>query len=799
MSFWYIFGTAFMGISVARGNTIKMRVWKLGVRGLITLLLLFAAAPLSALIGITASSPSAWAQSSPVIRSIKVQGNRRVEPETVRSYLQFSAGSRYNALKVDESLKSLFATGLFSDVRIGRQGNTVMVKVVENPIVRQVVFEGNSEIDNETLSAEVQLNSRAVFTRARVQADVQRILTVYRRSGRFAVTVEPKIIKQEHNRIDLIFEINEGPKTTVRSINFVGNESFTDSQLQEIVSTSETGLLSILNPTNIYDPDRLNLDRELLRQFYLKSGYADARVIAATADLDRDGQGFFISFTIEEGEQYKFGNIDIETNLQSLDPEAVRGKIETKTGKIYNASKIDKSLENITTEVSAFGYAFARVRPRVDRDSVARVISITYVIEEGPRVYIERIDIVGNVRTLDKVIRREFRLAEGDAYNRLLVDAARRRLARLQYFKKVAIASDPGSAPDRVIIVVRVQEQPTGELSFGGGYSSSSGAVLDISLSERNLLGRGQYVRLSARGGFESLNLDFSFTEPRFMGRNMSAGFDFFMAERDRSDESSFSSKNIGGGIRFGVPLNNDWQFGVGYRLVNEEIFDVQAGASPAIRGAEGTTLVSSISYTLAYDTRNHVKNPSQGIYFSVGQDLAGLGGDVNFIRTNADLRGFYPIRKKVVLAARIQGGHVAGYSGDDVRILDLFFKGSETIRGFDNSGIGPRDLITGDALGGKIFAASAIELRFPIPKIPKKMGLSAAVFFDAATVYDTGDLSGLSISRVGDDNTIRTAAGFSLIWESPLGPLRADLAQALTSERYDETQFFHFGAAARF
>jgi outer membrane protein insertion porin family len=776
-----------------------MRVGKLGVRGLITLLLLFVAVPVTALLGISAGGTDAWAQSAPVIRSIQVQGNRRVEPETVRSYLQFSPGSRYDPLKVDDSLKSLFATGLFSDVRIGRKGNTVIVKVVENPIVRQVAFEGNAEIKSETLLAEIQLKSRAVFTRARVQADVQRIMTVYRRSGRFAVRVEPKIINQEQNRIDLVFEINEGIKTTVRSISFVGNDSFSDSQLRDIVTTTETGLLSFLNPTNIYDPDRLNLDRELLRQYYLKNGYADARVVSATADLDRDGQGFFISFTIDEGEQYKFGNIDIETNLASLDPEVVRKKIETKTGKIYNAAKIDVSLENITTEVAAFGYAFARVRPRVDRDTVARVISITYTIEEGPRVYIERIDIIGNVRTLDKIIRREFRLAEGDAYNRLLVEAARRRLTRLQFFKKVAINSEPGSAPDRVIIIVKVQEQPTGELALGGGYSSTSGPVLDISLSERNLLGRGQFVRLKLVGGFESVNVDFSFTEPKFMGRDMSAGFDLFLSERDRSDESSFSSKRVGGGIRFGVPLNEDWRFSTGYRLVNEEIFDVQSDASPAIKGAEGESLVSAVNYAFTYDTRNHPKNPSRGIYFKFGQELAGLGGDVNFIKSFTDVRGFYPLPKKIVFAGRLQGGHIEGLGSENVRILDLFFKGAETIRGFESAGIGPRDLSTKDALGGKIFAASSMELRFPIPKLPSKMGLSAAVFFDAATLYEAGDLSGLSISNVGDDETIRTSVGASLIWQSPLGPLRADFATALSKESYDEEQFFHFGAAARF
>lgn len=773
----------------------------LGVRGLLTLLLLLVGAPVTALFGISAGGSQAWAQSGPVIRSIKVEGNRRVEPETVRSYLQFSPGSQYSPSKVNDSLKALFATGLFSDVRIGRQGGTVIVKVVENPIVYQVAFEGNAEIDDDTLKSEVQLKSRAVFTRARVQSDVQRILDVYRRSGRFAVRVEPKIITQDLNRVNLVYEIYEGPKTTVRSISFVGNEEFSDSQLQGIITTTETGLFSFLNPTNVYDPDRLNLDRELLRQYYLKNGYADARIVSATADLDRDGKGFFISFTVEEGELYKFGTIDIETNLRSLDPESVRHKINTKPGKIYDASKIDSSLEKITTEAAALGYAFARVRPRIDRDPVSRVISITYVIEEGPRVYIERIDIVGNNRTLDKVIRREFRLAEGDAYNRLLVDAARRRLTRLQYFKKVTISNEPGSAPDRVILIVRVQEQATGELSFGGGYSTSSGPIIDISLQERNLLGRGQFVRLRARGGFESLNVDFAFTEPKFMGRNISAGIDLFLSERDLSDESSFSSRRVGGGVRFGVPLNEDWQFNTFYRLTQEEIFDVEDDASAAIKAAPRKRLVSQVGYSLTYDTRNHPTNPTRGLLFTVGQDFAGIGGDTRFLRTSGDLRGYYPVRKKMVLAGRIQGGYITGLGGEDVQLLDLFFKGSETIRGFDSSGIGPRDLTSAnkDALGGKIFAASTLELRFPLPRVPEKFGLTAAVFFDAATLYETGNLSGLDIASVGDDETIRTSVGFSLIWNSPLGPLRADFAQALTSESYDETQFFHFGAAARF
>lgn len=774
-----------------------MRRLKLGVRGLLSLLPLCALLLITAITGTTAVSTSAFAQ-APVIRTIKVEGNRRVEPETVRSYLRFSSGDRYNPLKVNESIKSLFATGLFSDVRIAIAGNQVTVKIVENPIIHQVAFEGNAEIKDDTLASEVQLKSRSIYTRAKVQADVQRILSVYRQGGRYATRVEPKIIEKEQNRIDLVYEIYEGPKTTVKTINFVGNYSFSESQLSEVITTTRTGLLSFLRPTNIYDPDRLNLDRELLRQFYLKNGYADARVVAATADLDPNGQGFFVTFTIEEGEEYKFGTIDIQTSLTSVDPVAVQKKVLAKSGKIYDALKIDKSLEIVTTEAAAFGYAFARVRPRVDRDPVARIISITFVIEEGPRVYIERIDITGNTRTLDKVIRREFRLAEGDAYNRLLVDSARRRLVNLGYFKKVNVNAEPGTAPDRVIINVHVEEQPTGELSVGGGWSSNLGAIADISLTERNLLGKGQFVRLRFQGGLDNFNIDFSFTEPKFMGRNMSAGFDVFHIQSDRSDQSSFSSRRTGGGIRFGVPLNSKWTTNFGYRLSVEEIFDVENDASLAIKAADGESIISSIHYSVTYDTRNSRKNPSRGIFFTTGQEVAGLGGDGKFIRTNADLRGYYPIRKKVVAAARLQGGYIDGYGGQDVRLLDLFFKGTESIRGFDSSGIGPRDLTTGDALGGKVFAASTLELRFPLPKVPERYGISIATFFDAATLYETGDLNGQPVV-LGDDKTIRTSVGLGLIWESPLGPLRADFGFPITSESYDDEKFFTFGAAARF
>lgn len=738
----------------------------------------------------------AYAQSGGVIRAIRVEGNRRVEPETVRSYLQFSTGDRFDEGAVDESLKSLFSTGLFADVQIRMSGGTAVVTVVENPIINRVAFEGNDEVDDDTLKSEVQLKPRGMFTRARVQSDVQRILDVYRRQGRFAARVEPKIIQLEHNRVDLVYEINEGPDTKVKSINFIGNNAFTDGQLEDVITTTETGFLSFLKPTNIYDPDRLNLDRELLRQFYLKNGYADARVISATADLDQAGNGFFITFVVEEGELYTFGDITVDSALASVNPETLYSELLTKTGDVYNAERIDKSIEKLTLKVAEDGYAFARVRPRANRDPITRTIGINYSVEEGPRVYIDRIDIVGNTRTRDYVIRREFRLAEGDAYNRLLVDRARRRLIALGFFKKVDVKRLPGSSPDRVNLVVSVLEQSTGELSFGAGYSTSEGVIGDISIAERNLLGRGQYVRLKFSGSLERAQVDLSFTEPRFLDRNLSAGFDAYHKEIDYSNESSYKNKKTGGAIRFGFPLSEDLRLTTFYQFTRDEVYDVENDASATVKDAEGVANTSAVGYRLIYDTRNIPTKPTRGLYLFLSQEFAGVGGDVNYVRTIAEGRAYYPITEKITLVGRVIGGNIFGWGDEEVRLVDLFYKGGETVRGFDRSGFGPRDNKTDDALGGKTFYAGTVEIRFPIPFLTDEIGMSAAIFADAGTLYDGQAVSGTVLL---DDSSIRSSVGASILWDSPVGPLRADFAYVLTSEDYDEEELFRFGATTKF
>lgn len=776
---------------------------------------------LAALTPVVAMGGAAWisgpAFAQGVIKSIEVVGNRRVEPETVRSYLQIAPGQAYSAAKIDQSIKSLFATGLFADVKIDAQGSTVVVSVKENPVINQVAFEGNSEVDTPALAAEVQLKPRSVFTRARAQADVQRILDVYRRQGRFAAAVEPKIIELEQDRVNLVFEITEGGATKVKGINFVGNRAFSDSQLRDIISTTQSGWFDFLKGTSIYDPDRMSLDRELIRQYYLKNGYADATVTAGNAELDPDGTGFIITFAVEEGELYNFGAVNIESSLAEVPAEAYRGELLTSAGDVYNASLIDKTTERLTLAIAEKGYAFARVRPRAVPDVSSHTISISYVVDEGPHIYIERINVIGNERTKDYVIRREFRLAEGDAFNPLMVDRAKKRLSGLGIFKNVEVKRRPGSSQDRVVLDVEVTEQSTGELSFGAGYSSNEGVIGDVSITERNLLGNGQFLRLKLAGSFDRMQIDLSFTEPRFLDRNLSAGFDLYHKEIDQTSQSGFKQRKSGGQLRLGFPLAENLWMQTHYGLSRDEIYDVSSGASLAIKEACGdpnpTTTTANckneaywtslVGTTVTYDARNHPKNPTRGFYLQGDSEFAGLGGDVQYWKVGGEGRAYYPITEKITLIGRVIGGHIQGWGGDDVKILDSYFKGGETIRGFERSGIGARDMTAGgrqDALGGTTYWSATAEVRFPIPFIPDDLGISGAVFADAGSLWNAGGKAKQLLgSNLVDDNTIRSSVGASLMWNSPVGPLRFDYAEVLSKATVDKEQAFRFGASTKF
>jgi outer membrane protein insertion porin family len=710
------------------------------------------------------------------VSRISVEGNRRVDASTVRTYLTIQPGVPFSTFDVNESVKALYDTGLFSEVRITRQGSTLLVRLDENPIINRVAFEGNRKLEDEALQNIIQSKQRGVLTSAQVENDTQRILQAYRSSGRFNASVEPKVIDLPQGRVDLVFEINEGDKTGVSRINFIGNRAFSDGKLRDVVQTRQTGFLAFLRTTDIYDPDRLNSDKERLRQFYLNNGYADFRIISAVADLDRERNVFFITFTVDEGERYSFGNIEIDSSLRELDTESLRSVLLTQTGETYDAGDVDKSIEELTLRVAEFGYAFVQVRPRGDRNFEDRTIDVTYFIDEGPRVYVERINIRGNTRTRDYVIRREFDLAEGDAFNRVLVDRAERRLRALRFFSEVRITTEPGSSPDRIILNVRVEEQPTGEFSFGAGYSTADGIIGDISITERNFLGRGQFVRASIGAGESRRNFDFSFTEPYFMGRRVSAGFDVFRREQGNNDFVSYDTESTGGGVRLGLPLSEELSLQLNYGIKQEDITIpaslkdgnlVNGESSIAIQQAEGETITSSIGYALTYNSLDSRQNPREGIFATFQQDFAGVGGDVRFIRTEVDARYYQTLSTDLDLIGmiRARGGHVASWDDRDVRLFDSFFQGAGLVRGFEPSGIGPRDISNAsqrDALGGKIYAGATAEVTFPFFGIPQEYGFRGALFADAGTLFDVSDRAKVPGIVVADDSTIRSSVGFS-------------------------------------
>lgn len=746
---------------------------------------------------------SATQAQAAVARSILVEGNTRVEDETVRAYVTIQPGRSYGAGDVDESLKALFATGLFADVKITSRGGSLVVTVSENPIINKISFEGNKRLSDEALTGTIRSTSRSVLTRSRIQSDVQRILEAYRRSGRFRAEVDAKIIERSNKRADVVFEISEGDKTGVERITFIGNKNFSDGRLQDVIRTRESGLLSWLRTTDVYDPDRLAADQELLRRYYFKKGYADFRVVSAIAELDREQNVFFVSFTVEEGEKYTFGEIDVQTSLSSVDPEMLRHVVRTKTGKDYNSELVDKTLEDLTIEVSQQGYAFAQVRPRGDRDYENRTIAITYYIDEGARAYVERINIRGNDRTREYVIRREFDLAEGDAYNRVLIDKAERRLKNLNFFKDVRITSERGSAPDRVVVNVDLEEQPTGEVSFGVGYSTSDGVIGDISLSEKNFLGRGQYVRLAVGGGENRQSYEFAFTEPYFMGRRISMSLDAYRKVYDNTSTRIYDEETTGGGFAFGLPLRDDeLRLNLFYKIYQTEIV-IPAGStvSPAISDAAGKRLTSLVGYSLVYNTLDNNQAPSEGMYSKFQQEFAGVGGDVSYIRTTAEARYYQEILPEWGVIGVLKGsaGHIAGV-GKRLRVNDHFFKGGETIRGFDGNGIGPRDA-NGDALGGRMFFAGTAEATFPFPYIPRELGLSGAVFADAGSLWDADpdSTTALGSAVTSNDFALRASVGFGIEWKSPFGPLRADFAVPLMKEDADKTQVFRLGGGTRF
>lgn len=730
----------------------------------------------------------------PTLDAVRVEGAQRIEPDTVRSYVGLQPGDAIDPTRINEALKALFATEYFADVSMALEGRTLVVTVVENPIINRIAFEGNQRLDDETLQSEVRLRPRLVYTRTAVQNDVRRVLELYRRSGRFAATVDPKVIQQRDNRVDLVFEIDEGPVTGIEKISFIGNRYFSDSALKEEIQTRETRWYRFLSSSDVYDPDRLTFDRELLRRFYLAEGFADFRVVSAVAELSEDRENFFITFTIEEGERYEFGSFDVVSRIPDVDPEPLKESIELESGDWYDANAVDDTVLALTELVGDQGYAFIDVRPNVDRDRDGRKINISFEVMEGPRTFVERIEIRGNTRTEDEVIRREFLLVEGDAFNASKLRRSRQRISNLGFFGQVEVNNVPGSEQDRTVVQVDVEEQSTGELSIGAGYSTSIGALAEFSVRERNLLGKGQDLRLATTLAQSRQSVDLSFTEPYFLDKPLSGGFDLFHTLRDNQDESSFDSKETGFGLRTGYEINEDWGQSLRYRFARESVENVDDSASLFVRQQEGTEYVSSIGQTLTFDRRNSRIDPTDGYFVALSNDLAGVGGTVNYFRST--LRGayYFPITNEYRLQVGGELGHMVGWGEDDTRIKDRFFLGGDNLRGFEDSGAGPRDTATDDALGGKQFAAGTVEFTFPLG-LPDEFGLSGAVFSDVGTLTDV-DESGVDVADTGG---LRASVGTGVNWLSPFGPVRADFAQAVLEEDFDKTEVFRFSFGTRF
>ncbi len=744
----------------------------------------------------------------PVIARIEVRGTQRIEPATVLSYMSVHQGERYDEQAVDRSLKTLFGTGLFADVKFGwdQATRTLTVNVVENPIINQVEFEGNDKVSTKDLTKEVQIKPRMVFTRSKVQADVQRIIELYRRNGKFAATVDPQIIQRPQNRVDLIYSIHEGATTEVARISFIGNTHFDDSTLREQIATEESAWWKFLASNDNYDPDRLTFDREQLRRFYMNRGYADFEVKSAVAQLTPSRSDFYITFTIDEGPLYHFGKVEINSSIKELTAAQLRPLVSITPGEVYSADEVDKAIDGLTNAAGTKGYAFAEVHPRLRRNRENHTIDVIFDIQQGPRVYIERINISGNTKTYDQVIRRQFRLAEGDAFNRVLVDRSRTRIKGLGYFKDVDIKTSPGSTPDRTVLDVQVTEQSTGELQLGAGYSSASSLVGQFSYQQTNLFGLGQFLRLAVQVSSIQKEYQLSYTEPYFLERPLTAGFDLtkYIINYDQAD---YQEDTTGGTIRFGFPTSEYTSVQVNYGYQIQKITPYY-GAPLSVQQAAGSETVSQFGFSYNYNTLDDPVKPTKGVAFSIGQDFAGFGGTLKYLRTTLTAVTYHSlIWDDLVGSLKLRSGYITGYGGKHLPLNERFFEGGQTFRGFKIAGVGPRqirqngqDVSTYGAIGGNVYIIGSAELRIP-QFLPADYGINMSLFSDFGTLghIDAGVQSCPDINSspncIKDNMAFRASVGIAIGWKSPFGPVQIDLGMPVIKESYDKSQAILFSA----
>ena len=757
-------------------------------------------------------APVAPAEAEVAIRSIAVTGAQRLEPDTIRSYIKLRVGQPYTQAAADQALKDLYATELFTDVQIRNDNGDVAIEVKENPVVNRIVLEGNKRLKEDKITPEIKLAPRQIFTRSKVRADVARIIELYKRQGRFAASVEPKMVKLDQNRVDIVYEISEGPKSKVRQINIIGNENFSDGDLRGEMVTKVSGITKIFSSGTSYDPDRMAFDQQKLRQFYLTKGYADFRVVSAVAELTPDKKDFIITYVVEEGQRYKFGDVKVDSQLRDFDSDRLANQLPMKKGDWYNAKLVEDTIERLNETAGTFGYAFADVRPNYDRNKEDLTMGLVFQIAEAPRVYVEKIEVNGNTLTQDKVIRREFRLAEGDAFNSLQVKRSTARINSLGYFQeKFEIEQKPGSAPDRIVLEANVEEKPTGELQLSAGFSSIENFILQASIQQRNLRGRGQTVGASVSYSRYSKSAELSFTEPYLFDRNVSAAASLYRRDSNsfnylnNSRNTTYKQSTTGLQLRAGVPLTEflslvgSYTFNIDdVTLDQSQFFSTRQNpplleCDPLLAGrylceALGKRTSSILGMSLIYDSLDNRVRPSRGRSASIGVDFAGLGGSVKYARLRGNVKQFWPVGKGFIFSVGAEGGAIKSLEGDsgvvgrdNVRLTDRFYLGEPQIRGFDIRGVGPRVLrknfiagedpdgagplpaplilstdrnqFSDDALGGKYYYLTRAELEIPLGSGAKELGLRPSIFVDAGAVF------GITTPRVDTYYTQVTAA----------------------------------------
>lgn len=737
----------------------------------------------------------AWAEA---ISKILVQGNERVESETIGSYLPFKVGDDFNPAVSSRIIKGLYSTGLFANVAVDFDdaSGVVTVKVVENPLVNRVAFEGNDAIDTIRLEEITRLKARAIYSPAKVQADVQALQAAYRSRGMFTTTVNAQLIERDQNRVDVVYVVDEGDKTKISRINFVGNERFDDADLKEVVATKTSAWWRFMSGGDTYDPAKLEVDKDLLRRFYLSKGYADVQVTSAVAELSRDSKDFVITYTVFEGPKYEFGNIDVALNAEAegLNVAEMKPLVTLEPGELFNAQRVDDTSDKLIDYLGKNGFAFLDVKPDYRKDEAARTVDVTFGVTPGPRVYVNRINVEGNTRTRDYVIRREMRLAEGDAYSSDKIKRSRDRLSYLGYFKDVDVSRAETDQPDRVDLNVKVEEQSTGEFNVGAGYSTFDGLLATADVRERNFMGKGQEVAVKFAVSERKQNYNLGFTEPYFLGQELAAGVDLFNEQTDYQSESSYDIASTGGALRLGFPMSEFTKNTVRLGFKETKIEGVGSAASQFVAREAGKRSSASLSNTWAYDDRDSYLTPTHGKRVALTAEYSGLGSDVDFLKGMANASWHREVLDDWVITLAGRAGAIWDMNRD-LPIYEHYALGSQSLRGFEYNGIGPRDRVTGDALGGKYMLGHNLELTFPLGNAMDDLGVKGVIFNDGGIVKEfEGATSG-----VVDSDLYRLTVGAGIFWRSPIGPLKLSLGLPVVKASEDRTQMFNFSVGSSF